>query len=86
MEGGGVLVKVGLFLVVQLLVYFIVSNSPGVFSKPARSVSFRRLMSVLSDLPAGDGGRAPPTISKTNLKRSSSQLKTSSYDEPQDLY
>ncbi|KAL5719644.1 hypothetical protein ACHQM5_012398 [Ranunculus cassubicifolius] len=55
-------VKVGLFLLVQALVYCILSSSSSVFSnnkmrslsfKPARSVSIRRFMAALSDLPAG---------------------------------
>ncbi|KAL5719583.1 hypothetical protein ACHQM5_012400 [Ranunculus cassubicifolius] len=59
---GEVVVKVGLFLTVQALVYFILSSSSSVFSnkmrslsfKRARSVSIRRFMAALSDLPVGD--------------------------------
>nr|GLL34525.1 uncharacterized protein LOC107843169 [Ipomoea trifida] len=78
------LVKVGLFVVVQVLVYFILSNSSNVFSKlprsysfkPARSVSMRRLLAVLGDLPAG--GEPSPTSadlrSSKSLKRLNSRL------------
>ncbi|CAM8967696.1 unnamed protein product [Rhodiola kirilowii] len=59
-----VLTKVALFLFVQLLVYFILSTSSEVFSKdkmpssfknfrPARSVSIRRLLAAISELPSG---------------------------------
>ncbi|CAL8113362.1 unnamed protein product [Prunus armeniaca] len=57
-----VLVKVALFILVQGLVYLILSNSSNIFSKttrrshsfkPARSVSIRRMLAVLADLPAG---------------------------------
>ena len=55
-------VKVGLFLIVQALVFLILSNSSEVFSssrlrspssKRAGSVSMRRILAVLSDLPPG---------------------------------
>lgn len=64
------LVKVGLFLLVQALVYLILSKSSNVFSKTkrsysfktARSVSIRRMAAALADLPAG--GEPSPTNSK----------------------
>uniref|UniRef100_J3MXY5 Uncharacterized protein n=1 Tax=Oryza brachyantha TaxID=4533 RepID=J3MXY5_ORYBR len=56
----GALVKVGVFVLVQALVYLILAQSSAVFSRtkapcprPARSVSVRRMLAVLSDLPAG---------------------------------
>ncbi|KAI6685571.1 hypothetical protein NL676_031484 [Syzygium grande] len=58
-----VLTKIAMFLLVQALVYLILSKSSDVFSKdkkprslsfkPARSVSIRRILAALSDLPAG---------------------------------
>ncbi|XP_060169032.1 uncharacterized protein LOC132599881 [Lycium barbarum] len=61
------LVKVGLFVLVQALVYLILSKSSNVFSKTqrsysfktARSVSIRRIAASLADLPAG--GEPSPT-------------------------
>ncbi|KAH7544800.1 uncharacterized protein LOC107434156 [Ziziphus jujuba] len=56
------LIKVGLFFLVQALVYLILSKSSSIFSKstkrshsfkPARSVSVRRFLAALSDMPAG---------------------------------
>lgn len=58
-----VLLKVGMFVLVQALVYIILSKSSNVFSterikkspsfRPARSVSIRRFMAALSDMPPG---------------------------------
>ncbi|KAI4386287.1 hypothetical protein MLD38_004232 [Melastoma candidum] len=57
-----VLMKLAMFLAVQVLVYLILSNSSDVFSKnrtrprsfrTARSVSVRRMLAVFSDLPPG---------------------------------
>lgn len=57
---GDMLVKVALFFLVQALVYLILSNSSNIFSKtvkrshsfrPARSISIRRMLAVLSDMP-----------------------------------
>lgn len=70
-EGGlqDILIKVLMFAVVQALVYLILSKSSNIFSKsnykrshsfkPARSVSIRRMMAALQDLPAG--GEPSPT-------------------------
>ncbi|CAN8315640.1 unnamed protein product [Cochlearia groenlandica] len=83
MEVGGLgtmLMKVGLFALVQALVYLILSKSSRVFSKsnslkraysftPARSVSIRRILAALQDIPTG--GEVSP----------SSNVSTSSYDE-----
>ncbi|KAK9138291.1 hypothetical protein Sjap_008885 [Stephania japonica] len=57
------LVKVGLFVLVQALVYFILTSSSNIFSqnknmkpslsfKTVRSASIRRFLAVLSDVPA----------------------------------
>ncbi|PWA51959.1 hypothetical protein CTI12_AA458930 [Artemisia annua] len=65
------LMKVALFIIVQALVYLILSSSSNIFSKTApslratsfrtvRSVSIRRIMAALSDLPAG--GETSPSI------------------------
>ncbi|CAI9103243.1 OLC1v1001694C2 [Oldenlandia corymbosa var. corymbosa] len=64
---GGILFKVGLFVLVQALVYLILSQSSSVFSKtqrsfsfkPARSISIRRMAAALADMPAG--GEPSPT-------------------------
>ncbi|KAL5719582.1 hypothetical protein ACHQM5_012338 [Ranunculus cassubicifolius] len=56
-----VVMKVGIFLLVQALVYFILSSSSSIFSnnmrstsfKSVRSVSISRIMAAISDLPAG---------------------------------
>ena len=65
------LVKVGVFVLVQALVYLILSQSSSVFSRtkslglrPARSASARRMLALLADLPlAGEpslaASRAP---------------------------
>ncbi|KAG8056922.1 hypothetical protein GUJ93_ZPchr0002g23174 [Zizania palustris] len=65
----GALMKVGVFVLVQALVYFILAQSSAVFSRskslgfrPARSVSLRRMLAVLSDLPAG--GELSPVAGK----------------------
>ncbi|MQM00240.1 hypothetical protein Taro_032982, partial [Colocasia esculenta] len=71
LEGGGlgdVLAKVGVFVLVQALVYFILSNSSNVFSatrqasfglRTVRSLSIRRMLAALADMPAG-GETSPP--------------------------
>ena len=78
--------KVAMFLLVQVLVYLILSNSSGIFSKnakrslsfrPARSVSINRILAVLSDMPAG--GELSPAASTT--LRSPNQAKS----RPRDL-
>ncbi|KAJ9158679.1 hypothetical protein P3X46_024243 [Hevea brasiliensis] len=56
------LLKVAVFAVVQALVYIILSKSSNIFSKTidrsssfktARSVSIRRILAALEDLPSG---------------------------------
>ncbi|KAK3169138.1 hypothetical protein Dsin_000025 [Dipteronia sinensis] len=64
LQGGleEVVLKVALFCLVQALVYLILSKSSNVFSKtkptshsfrPARSVSIRRILAAIQDLPPG---------------------------------
>ncbi|CAJ1958329.1 unnamed protein product [Sphenostylis stenocarpa] len=57
---GDTLIKVAVFILVQALVYLILSNSSNIFSKnikransfrPARSLSIRRMMALISDFP-----------------------------------
>lgn len=55
------LLKVGMFVLVQALVYLILSQSSTVFSRtkslglrPARSISARRMLALLSDLPLSE--------------------------------
>ncbi|KAL8542433.1 hypothetical protein ACS0TY_003337 [Phlomoides rotata] len=58
---GGMVLKVGLFILVQGLVYVILTQSSNVFSnvqrsnsfKTVRSLSIRRWAAALSDIPAG---------------------------------
>ncbi|CAM0943802.1 unnamed protein product [Alopecurus aequalis] len=69
------LAKVAVFLLVQGLVYLILSKSSDVFSKdkvlrslsfrPMRSMSVRRVLAPLFDVPIGtdDMGSAPPSPS-----------------------
>jgi hypothetical protein len=75
-----VLAKVAVFLLVQGLVYIILRESSDVFSKdktlrslsfrPMRSMSVRRVLAPLSDVPVGtdEVGSAPP--SPSNYSRS----------------
>ncbi|KAG6581607.1 hypothetical protein SDJN03_21609, partial [Cucurbita argyrosperma subsp. sororia] len=67
----GIFLKIAMFVFVQVLVYLILSKSSNLFSndkklrslsfKPARSVSIRRLLAALSDLPPG--GELSPSSS-----------------------
>ncbi|KAJ8770883.1 hypothetical protein K2173_021798 [Erythroxylum novogranatense] len=65
-----VLMKVAMFVLVQALVYLILSNSSNIFSKnkmrswsfkQARSASIRRILATVSDVPA-TGGESSPSI------------------------
>jgi formate--tetrahydrofolate ligase len=66
----GALLKVGLFVLVQALVYLILAQSSSVFSstktlgkfRPSRSLSARRMVALLSDLPLG-GEPSPRVLS-----------------------
>ncbi|XP_074325555.1 uncharacterized protein LOC141663663 [Apium graveolens] len=80
---GDVLVKIALFVLVQALVYLILSNSSNLFSnsprrspsfRPARSVSIRRFLAALSDMPAG--GELSPTTPKNQELSSPVRHKT----------
>lgn len=61
------LIKVGMFVLVQALVYLILSQSSTVFSRtkslglrpPARPLSARRMLALLSDLPLAAGEPSP---------------------------
>ncbi|XP_072996784.1 uncharacterized protein [Typha latifolia] len=56
-----ILLKVGLFILVQALVYLILTNSSNIFAtskrslsfRTVRSVSLRRMLALVSDLPPG---------------------------------
>ncbi|XP_031274779.1 uncharacterized protein LOC116133225 [Pistacia vera] len=75
-EGGfaEMLIKVLMFAIVQALVYLILSKSSNIFSKsnykrshsfkPARSVSIRRMLAALQDLPPG--GEPSPSSKSPN--------------------
>ncbi|KAL3611068.1 hypothetical protein D5086_002088 [Populus alba] len=76
---GDMLLKVGVFVAVQALVYLILSISSNIFSKThrerrsssfkiARSVSIQRILAALQDLPAG--GELSPASSKTTPMQS----------------
>ncbi|XP_034204223.1 uncharacterized protein LOC117618659 [Prunus dulcis] len=77
-----VLVKVAMFILIQGLVYLILSNSSNIFSKttrrshsfkPARSVSIRRMLAALADLPAGGELSPSSNYSWDNLQSPRSQ-------------
>ncbi|XP_010243362.1 PREDICTED: uncharacterized protein LOC104587448 [Nelumbo nucifera] len=81
------LLKVGMFLLVQALVYLILSKSSNIFSKnvsrsvsfrTARSASIRRFLAALSDLPAGSESPS------RGLKASLSFQKTQENSAPDD--
>ncbi|KAH6756031.1 transmembrane protein [Perilla frutescens var. hirtella] len=76
---GSMLVKVALFILVQGLVYLILSQSSNVFSKTPRSHSFktartlsiRRWAAALADVPAGS--ESSPSSAATGFFRSFSR-------------
>ena len=66
----GALLKVGLFVLVQALVYLILAQSSTVFSstktlglRPSRSLSARHMVAMLSDLPLA-GEPSPRAVSE----------------------
>ncbi|XP_059311072.1 uncharacterized protein LOC132062539 [Lycium ferocissimum] len=71
------LVKVGLFALVQALVYLILSKSSNIFSKTQRSYSFktvrslsiRRMAAALADLPVG-GEPSPSSFKDLSSSKS----------------
>ncbi|KAG5375596.1 hypothetical protein IGI04_040192 [Brassica rapa subsp. trilocularis] len=78
----GMLMKVSIFALVQALVYLILSTSSSVFSKSntmkrlhsfrsARSMSIRRILAVLQDMPAG-GEISPSSMSLSSFLASPS--------------
>ena len=79
---GDLAVKLAVFVLVQALVYLILSKSSNVFStdskmrslsfRPARSVSIRRMLALISDLPPG--GETSPSDSDALIKRTSSSF------------
>ncbi|KAL8228811.1 hypothetical protein R6Q57_013711 [Mikania cordata] len=80
------LIKIGLFILVQALVYLILSSSSNIFSKTApslraasfrrvQSVSIREMMAALSDLPAG-GESSPSIKGSKSLARQDSIIST----------
>lgn len=78
------LLKVGVFVLVQALVYLILAQSSTVFSRtkslglhPARSLSARRMLALLSELPLG--GESSPVAAGTT--RSSSSVLAHQKDE-----
>uniref|UniRef100_A0ACD5Y916 Uncharacterized protein n=1 Tax=Avena sativa TaxID=4498 RepID=A0ACD5Y916_AVESA len=66
----GALLKVGMFVLVQALVYLILAQSSSVFSstktlgklRPSRSLSARRMVALLSDMPLA-GEPSPRALS-----------------------
>ncbi|PWA71022.1 hypothetical protein CTI12_AA283760 [Artemisia annua] len=86
------LMKVALFIIVQALVYLILSSSSNIFSKTApslratsfrtvRSVSIRRIMAALSDLPAG-GETSPSIKGSRSLRRQDSVTTLDDHSSP----
>lgn len=84
MEGSfeGMLMKVSIFALIQALVYLILSKSSSVFSKSkmmqraysfrsARSISIRRIMAALQDMPDG-GEMSPSSMGSSSLASPSS--------------
>lgn len=84
------LMKVALFGVVQALVYLILSKSSSIFSKnkkmirsssssfkPARSVSIRRMLAVLQDMPSG----GEPSPSPKDMQQSLTPAPTGDIDD-----
>ncbi|KAI3743184.1 hypothetical protein L1987_60889 [Smallanthus sonchifolius] len=75
------LIKGAVFVIVQALVYLILSNSSDLFSKtkmvrsfsfkPARSVSIRRMFAAIADMPPG--GEVSPSSSTRGVPVSSSE-------------
>ncbi|KAL5208463.1 hypothetical protein ABZP36_032898 [Zizania latifolia] len=76
----GALAKVAVFVLVQGLVYLILRSSSSVFSKdsklrsmsfrPTRSMSVRRVLAPLSDVPVGADEPSPsPSLSSSSSRR-----------------
>ncbi|XP_010475257.1 PREDICTED: uncharacterized protein LOC104754704 [Camelina sativa] len=84
MEGSfqGMLMNVSIFALIQALVYLILSKSSSVFStsktmkransfRSARSISIRRILATLQDMPAG-GEMSPSSMGSSSLVSPSS--------------
>ncbi|KAK8651483.1 hypothetical protein V6N13_141084 [Hibiscus sabdariffa] len=77
------MMKVFMFVIVQALVYLILSNSSNIFStnttmrsfsfRRARSVSIRRMLAAVSDLPQVVEPSPTPSSSSRSLLRSPTQ-------------
>ncbi|XP_076913760.1 uncharacterized protein LOC143572493 [Bidens hawaiensis] len=75
------LIKAAVFIIVQALVYLILSKSSDLFSKtkmkrsfsfkPARSVSIRRMFAAIADMPPG--GEPSPSSSNRGVPVLSSE-------------
>ncbi|PON81149.1 hypothetical protein TorRG33x02_230330 [Trema orientale] len=75
-SGSEMAMKVAIFVLVQALVYLILSKSSTIFSssdlkrshsfRPARSVSIRRFMAALADIPSG--GELSPSVPRGSPK------------------
>ncbi|KAK7334831.1 hypothetical protein VNO80_26597 [Phaseolus coccineus] len=82
---GDMLMKVAVFVLVQALVYLILSNSSNIFSKnikrsnsfrPARSVSIRRMLALISDFPSeGEPSPSPKAPKSPSLQKAMVLLK-----------
>ncbi|XP_071742143.1 uncharacterized protein [Rutidosis leptorrhynchoides] len=82
------LIKGAVFVLVQGLVYLILSNSSDVFSKskmirsfsfkPARSVSIRRMFAAIADMPSG--GEMSPSSSTRGFPFSSLEDDVKKFD------
>ncbi|CAI0409864.1 unnamed protein product [Linum tenue] len=77
-----VLTKVGLFVIVQALVYLVLTTSSTVFSrnlkrsfsfKPARSVSIRRIFNAISDAPVGEPSPRTTSSSSSSCEQQQQQ-------------
>ncbi|PON65158.1 hypothetical protein PanWU01x14_118640 [Parasponia andersonii] len=89
---GDIALKVAVFLIVQALVYVILSSSSNVFSnkmrsfsfKPARSSSINRILAAISDLPVG-GDQASPSPKTTQSPSAKDQyFFNANYDQCSD--
>ncbi|KAL4340796.1 hypothetical protein GQ457_08G009960 [Hibiscus cannabinus] len=86
------MMKVFVFVIVQALVYLILSNSSNIFStnttmrsfsfRRARSVSIRRMLAAVSDLPQGV---EPSPTSSSSSSRSLLRSPTQEYREEPEI-
>ncbi|CAD6219027.1 unnamed protein product [Miscanthus lutarioriparius] len=86
------LMKVGVFVLVQALVYLFLSQSSTVFSRtkslglrPARSLSARRMLALLSsDLPLAAGEPSPVAAAFVRTWSASSPMLAAAHHRKQD--